>query len=320
LLGEPASLPLAIAPTGLAGLFFPNGEIHGACAASEFGVPFCLSTMSICSIEDVSGATGKPFWQQIYLFRDREFNSEMITRARAANCSVLVLTVDLPVLALRRRDRINGLTVPPRLTWRNAIDILSKPRWVAGVLLGKRRTFGNLAGRVGTQRASTLAEWTASQFDRELTWHDVEWIRDRWPGKLVIKGIMNTEDAKLASSVGADAVVVSNHGGRQLDSAASTISLLPKIANTLDGRCEVLIDGGIQSGQDILKALALGARGCLIGRAFLYALAARGRTGVLAALTFLRDELEVAMVLTGQSDVRQIDSKAAALPSTIPRR
>lgn len=307
ILGEPVAMPLAIAPTGLTGLYHRDGEILGARAAEEFGVPFCLSTMSICSIEDVRAGVRKPFWFQVYLMRDRGFNAELIARAKAAGCSALVLTVDLPILALRRRDARNGLAIPPRLTFRNAFDIATKPRWVAGVLFGKRRNFGNLAGRLGDSGLKTLAAWTASQFDRGVTWNDIAWVREQWGGKLIVKGVLDADDARAALAQGADALVVSNHGGRQLDSAPSSISVLPEVVEAVAGRCEVLFDGGVQSGQDILKALALGARGCLIGKAFLYALGARGERGVRTALQILRDELEVSMALTGQVDVRKVD-------------
>src|SRR6266700_2162128 len=257
LLGLPVSMPLAIAPTGLAGFFHADGEILGARAAADFGIPFCLSTMSICSIEDVRGATRKPFWFQQYLMRDRGFNQELIDRAIAAQCSALMLTLDLQVLGERRRDPRNGLTIPPRLTLRNAFDLATKPRWTKSVLFGKRRTFGNLAGRIGgTSKIRTLAEWTATQFDPAANWRDVEWVRSRWPGKWILKGILDPEDARLGVAAGADAIVVSNHGGRQLDGSPSTISVLPGIAAAIDGRCEVLFDGGIRSGQDIAKALA----------------------------------------------------------------
>jgi L-lactate dehydrogenase (cytochrome) len=304
LLGLPVSMPLAIAPTGLAGFFHADGEILGARAAADFGIPFCLSTMSICSIEDVRGATRKPFWFQQYLMRDRGFNQELIDRAIAAQCSALMLTLDLQVLGERRRDPRNGLTIPPRLTLRNAFDLATKPRWTKSVLFGKRRTFGNLAGRIGgTSKIRTLAEWTATQFDPAANWRDVEWVRSRWPGKLILKGILDPEDARLGVAAGADAIVVSNHGGRQLDGAPSTISVLPGIAAAIDGRCEVLFDGGIRSGQDIAKALALGARGVLIGRSFLFALAAGGEAGVARALEILRNELKVTLALTGTSDI-----------------
>ena len=302
--GLPASMPLAIAPTGLAGFFHADGEILGARAAAEFGIPFCLSTMSICSIEDVRAATTQPFWFQQYLMRDRGFNQELIDRAIAAQCSALVLTLDLQVLGERRRDPRNGLSIPPRLTLRNAFDIATKPRWAAGVLFGKRRTFGNLAGRIGgTSGFRTLAQWTATQFDASANWLDVEWVRGRWPGKLILKGILDAEDAILALGAGADAIVVSNHGGRQLDGAPSTIAVLPEVVRAIDGRCEVLFDGGIRSGQDIAKALALGARAGLIGKSFLFALAAGGQVGVAKALQILRDELRVTLALTGTSRV-----------------
>src|SRR5580700_3437961 len=304
LAGAEASMPLAIAPTGLCGLFHADGEILGARAAAAFGIPFCLSTMSICSIEDVRAATGQPFWFQQYLMRDRGFNRELIERAIAAQCSALMLTLDLQVLAERRRDPRNGLTIPPRLTLRNAWDIASKPTWALGVLFGKRRTFGNLVGRIGgTSGIRTLAEWTNTQFDASANWRDVEWVRSRWPGKLILKGVLDAEDARLGVAAGADAIVVSNHGGRQLDGAPSSISVLPEIVEVVDGRCEVLFDGGIRSGQDIAKALALGARGALIGKAFLYALSAAGEAGVTKALDIMRNELRVTLALTGTASI-----------------
>jgi L-lactate dehydrogenase (cytochrome) len=310
--GTAASMPLAIAPTGLAGFFHADGEILGARAAAAFGIPFCLSTMSICSIEDVRAATSQPFWFQQYLMRDRGFNQELIERAIAAQCSALMLTLDLQVLGDRRRDRRNGLTIPPRLTLRNAYDLATKPRWTKSVLFGKRRTFGNLAGRIGgPSKIRTLAEWTAAQFDASANWRDVEWVRSRWPGKLILKGVLDDEDARLALAAGADAIVVSNHGGRQLDGVPSTISVLPEIVAAIDGRCEVLFDGGIRSGQDIAKALALGARAGLIGKSFLFALAAAGEAGVTKALNILRDELRVTLALTGTPNV------AAAGPSIL---
>ncbi len=304
LLGAQATLPLAIAPTGLAGLFHADGEILGARAAAAFGIPFCLSTMSICSIEDVRAASDKPFWFQQYLMRDRGFNLELIDRAIAAGCSALILTLDLQVLAERRRDRRNGLTIPPRLSLRNAFDLATKPGWTRGVLFGKRRTFGNLVGRIGVGSGlRTLAEWSATQFDPSANWRDVDWVRSRWPGKLILKGIMDAEDARSSVAAGADAIVVSNHGGRQLDGAPSSISVLPEIVAAVEGRCEVLFDGGIRSGQDIAKGLALGARAGLIGKSFLFALAAGGEAGVTRALEILRDELRVTLSLTGTTDV-----------------
>lgn len=305
LLGSPASMPLAIAPTGLAGFFHADGEILGARAAAAFGIPFCLSTMSICSIEDVRAATGQPFWFQQYLMRDRGFNQELIERAITARCSALMLTLDLQVLGERRRDPRNGLTIPPRLTLRNVFDLATKPAWTKNVLLGKRRTFGNLAGRIGgSSNLRTLAEWSATQFDASANWRDVEWVRSRWPGKLILKGVLDAEDARLGLAAGADAIVVSNHGGRQLDGAPSTISVLPQIVAAIDGRCEVLFDGGIRSGQDIAKAIALGARAGLIGKSFLFALAAGGQAGVKRALEILRDELRITLALTGIADVK----------------
>src|SRR5579862_1396978 len=303
-LGSPIAMPLAIAPTGLAGLFHADGEILGARAAAAFGIPFCLSTMSICSIEDVRAATDQPFWFQQYLMRDRGFNQELIERAIAAQCSALMLTLDLQVIAERRRDPRNGLSVPPRLTLKNALDVASKPAWALKVLLGKRRTFGNLAGRIGGSSAiRTLAEWTATQFDASANWRDVEWVRSRWPGKLILKGVLDAEDARFGLAAGADAIVVSNHGGRQLDGAPSSISVLAEIVAAIDGRCEVLFDGGIRSGQDLAKALALGARGGMIGKSFLYGLAAAGQAGVARTLAILRDELKVTLALTGTTDV-----------------
>jgi L-lactate dehydrogenase (cytochrome) len=308
MVGEAASIPLAIGPTGSCGLFYGDGEIHGCRAAQSFGIPFCLSTMSICSIEDVRGAVDKPFWFQIYLMKDRGFNRELVERAKAANCSALMLTVDLPILSLRRRDAKNGLSVPPRLTLQNALEIAMRPAWAARVLFGKRRTFGNLVSIGRGKSAATLAQWTAAQFDPGITWKEVDWLRSMWPGKLIVKGVLDTEDANIAAGMNIDALVVSNHGGRQLDGAPSTISVLPEIVQSVNGRCEVWFDGGVQSGQDILRALALGARGCLIGKSFLYALGALGGPGVTLALKILRQELQVSMALTGCTDVQRADA------------
>jgi L-lactate dehydrogenase (cytochrome) len=260
--------------------------------------------MSICSIEDVRAATRQPFWFQQYLMRDRGFNQELIDRAIAAQCSALMLTLDLQVLGERRRDPRNGLSIPPRLSLRNAWDVATKPVWAMKVLFGKRRTFGNLIGRLqGAGGLLNLAEWTHSQFDASANWRDVEWVRSRWPGKLILKGVLDAEDAQLALAAGADAVVVSNHGGRQLDGAPSSISVLSEIVAAIGGRCEVLFDGGIRSGQDIAKALALGARAGLIGKSFLFALAAAGEAGVTKALEILRNELKVTLALTGTTSV-----------------
>jgi L-lactate dehydrogenase (cytochrome) len=308
LLGQHCALPLGIAPTGLTGLFYRDGEICGARAAAAAGIPFCLSTVSIAAIEDLQQAGVSPFWFQLYLMRDRGFNEQLIGRARAAKCPVLVLTLDLPVQGLRRRDAKNGLAVPPRLTWHNAYDVLTKPAWALGMLRARRRTFGNLEGRLpGPQGLKTLSTWISEQFDPTADWQDVAWVRSLWPGKLVVKGIMDGEDARRAADVGADAVVVSNHGGRQLDGAPSTISVLPQVAAALQGRCEVLFDGGIMSGQDILKALARGARGCLVGKAFLYALASGGQAGVALGIDLMRRELSISMALAGATDVEKVD-------------
>jgi L-lactate dehydrogenase (cytochrome) len=315
---QPVTMPLAIAPTGLTGLFYGDGEIHGARAAQAFGIPFCLSTMSICSIEDVHQAVREPFWFQVYLMRDRGFNQELIARARAAQCSALVLTVDLQVQGLRRRDPKNGLSIPPRLTLRNALDIATKPGWALRVLCGKRRSFGNLVGLGRPAGLTTLSAWIASQFDPSVTWQDIAWVRSLWPGKLIIKGILDAEDARTAAAQGVDAIVVSNHGGRQLDGAPSSISVLPEIVNAVADRCEVWMDGGVQSGQDMLRALALGAKACLIGKSFLYALGAMGGAGVTLALNLLRRELEVSLALTGRTDIRQVDAsilRRASIPS-----
>ncbi|MBN9530125.1 MAG: alpha-hydroxy-acid oxidizing protein [Alphaproteobacteria bacterium] len=304
LAGQAATMPVAIAPTGLTGLFHRNGEIHGARAAEAFGIPFCLSTMSICSIEDVRAATTKPFWFQLYVMRDRGFARSLIERAAAAQCSALVLTLDLQIQGQRHQDLKNGLAVPPRLTLANALDIMRKPGWATGVLFGKRRTFGNLAGQIkGSDNLATLSQWIASQFDPSLNWQDIEWVRKMWPGKLILKGVLDVEDARAAAASGADAIVVSNHGGRQLDGAMASIAALPAIAEAVGGRTEILFDGGVQSGQDVLKALALGARGCLIGKAFLYGLAAQGEAGVTRTLDIIRRELDVSMALTGIRDV-----------------
>ncbi len=309
-LGESWSMPVAIAPTGLTGLFHRDGEIEGALAAEAFGVPFALSTMSICSIEDVRAATRRPFWFQLYLLKDRGFNEDMVARARAAGCSALMLTADLVLQGVRRRDAHNGLTIPPRLTLANALDILTKPRWALGVLLGQRRSFGNLAGRVqASDGLGTLSQWIASQSDCSITWQQIEWLRSVWPGKIIVKGVLDAEDARLAVAAGVDALVVSNHGGRQLDGAAASISALPEVVEAVGGRCEVLFDGGVQCGQDVLKALALGARACLVGKSFLYGLAAGGRAGVARMLDLLRAELEVSMALCGVTDVRDVDAR-----------
>jgi L-lactate dehydrogenase (cytochrome) len=307
IVGQSVSMPLAIAPTGLTGLQHGSGEIHGARAAAREGIPFCLSTMSICSIEQVKAATDAPFWFQVYVMRDRGFTRELIVRAREAGCSALMLTADLTVQGQRHREIKNGLSVPPKITLRNLFDIASKPRWAWNVLRAPSRSFGNLEGRIGgADSLTTLAQWIASQFDPTLTWRDLAWIRELWPGKLIVKGIMDAEDARLAADHGVDAIVVSNHGGRQLDGAPTTIDVLPGIVQAVGDRLEVLFDSGITSGQDLLKALALGARAGLIGKAFLYGLGANGEAGVTQAIEIIRRELSVSMALTGQCDARHI--------------
>jgi L-lactate dehydrogenase (cytochrome) len=306
ILGEPASLPLALAPTGLAGMQHGDGEILACRAAQAAGIPFCLSTMSICSIEDVAAAVNKPFWFQLYVMKDRGFVRALIERAAAAKCSALMLTIDLQVLGQRHADIRNGMTVPPEIRIRNLLDIASKPAWAWSVLWGKRRTFGNLAEVKGTENITTLTQWIAGQFDPALNWKDVEWIKSLWPGKLIIKGVLDVEDARLAAKTGAAALVVSNHGGRQLDGAPSSISALPKIVDAVGSDVEVMFDGGIRSGQDVLRALALGARSCLIGRAFLYGLGAGGEAGVARAIEIIRSELDVTMALTGTRNIGEI--------------
>lgn len=306
MLGEEVTMPVAIAPTGLTGMQWANGEMLGALAAEKFGIPFTLSTMSICSIEDVASVTSKPFWFQLYVMRDRGFIRELIQRAKAAKCSALVLTLDLQILGQRHKDIKNGMSVPPKLTLANIIDLATKPAWALRALSG-RKTFGNLAGHVkGSKNILTLSEWTASQFDPTLSWEDVAWVKQEWGGKLILKGILDVEDAKLAVAAGADAIVVSNHGGRQLDGAMSSIQALPMIVDAVGDQIEVMFDGGIRTGQDILKATALGAKGCMIGRAFLFALGAMGEQGVTTMLEILRKELDVSMALTGTKDIREV--------------
>ncbi len=307
-LGERWDSPIAFAPTGLTGLFHRDGEIEAARAMLERRAPFCLSTMSICSLEEVHAAVRRPLWFQIYLMRDRAFNEALIARALAADCPALVVTVDLPLQGLRRRDPKNGLSVPPRFTPANAWEVLMRPRWLMGVMLGKRRTFGNLAAFFPQDGVTALSEWVGGQFDPSITWRDIEWVRARWPHKLVVKGLLEPDDARNAVAAGADAVIVSNHGGRQLDGATSTIAALPRVAAAVGDRCDVLFDGGITCGQDVFKALALGARGCFAGKAFLYGLAALGGRGVALAHAILTQELEITMALTGARRVAEIGS------------
>jgi L-lactate dehydrogenase (cytochrome) len=309
IIGEKASVPLALAPIGMCGMQRGNGEILAARAAEAAGIPFCLSTMSICSIEDVAAAVKKPFWFQLYVMRDRGFIADLIARAKAAKCSALVLTLDLQILGQRHCDIRNGLSVPPEFRIKSIIDIASKPGWALSILKG-RRTFGNLYGHVkGMDGVVSLAKWTNDQFDPTLNWKDVEWIRDRWPGKLILKGVLDTEDAKRATKTGASAIIVSNHGGRQLDGASSSISMLPKIVDAVGGDTEIMFDGGVRSGQDVMRALALGARACMIGRAFVYGLGADGEAGVARAIEIIRKELDVTMALTGVKRIKDIDRR-----------
>ncbi len=313
ILGEPSPLPFGLAPVAMAGLMHGDGEILACRAAQAAGIPSTLSTMSICSIEDVAAAVSNPFWFQLYVMRDRGFVRSLIERAAAAGCSALVVTVDLQVLGQRHCDIKNGLAVPPEIKLHNVIDMATKPAWMLGVLRAKRRTFGNLAGHVrGMDDVKSLAEWTATQFDQALSWKDIEWIKSLWPRKLSLKGILDVEDAKLATKTGADAIVVSNHGGRQLDGAPSSISVLPGIADAVGSEIEVMFDGGIRSGQDLMRALALGARSCLIGRAYAYGLGAGGQAGVAKAIDLLRKELDVTMALAGISSISAIDRRALA--------
>jgi L-lactate dehydrogenase (cytochrome) len=307
IIGEKAALPLALAPIGLCGMQWGDGEILACRAAQAGGIPFCLSTMSICAIEDVAAAVDRPFWFQLYVMKDRGFSRALIERAAAAKCSALVLTIDLQVLGQRHRDVRNGMTVPPEWRLANMIDIAMRPAWALSVFAGKRKTFGNLAGHVrGMENVNSLAKWISGQFDPSLTWKDLEWIRALWPGKLIIKGVLDVDDAKLAARTGASALVVSNHGGRQLDGAPSSISALPKVADAVGSDIELMFDGGIRSGQDVLRALALGARSCLIGRAYLYGLGAGGEAGVAKAIELIRNELDVSMALCGMNSIREI--------------
>ncbi|SPC13909.1 alpha-hydroxy acid oxidase [Cupriavidus taiwanensis] len=308
MLDQDVAMPVAIAPTGLAGMQHADGEILAARAARDFGVPFTLSTVSICSIEDVAEATGgHPFWFQLYVMRDRAFVERLMDRARAAGCPALVLTLDLPVSAQRHKDLRNGLSAPPRLTPWNLLNMMGKPRWCLGMLGTRRRTFGNIIGHVqGVDDMSSLADWSSRQYDPTLDWDDVAWIRRRWPGKLVLKGIQDVEDARLACQSGADALIVSNHGGRQLDGAPASIRALPAIAQAVGERIEVHMDGGIRSGQDVLKAVALGAKGVYIGRPMLYGLGAMGQAGVTRALEIIRKELDLTMAFCGHTDIRAV--------------
>jgi L-lactate dehydrogenase (cytochrome) len=313
ILGDPVSLPLALAPVSLSGTQYGDGEILACRAAQEAGIPFCLPTMSICSIEDVAAAVDRPFWFQLHFMKDRGFVRSLIERAVAVRCSALVVTVDLQVFGQRHRDIKNGMSVPLALRIKTLVDIATKPAWALSVLRGKRKTFGNLAGHVrGMESVDSLSQWIARQFDAPLSWKDVEWIAGLWPGKLVLKGILNVEDALIAAKTGVAALVVSNHGGRQLDGAPSSISALPSIAEAIGSSIEILFDGGIRSGQDIMRAIALGAHACLSGRAYIYGLGAGGQAGVKRAIEILRNELDVSMALTGVRRIDDIDRRVIA--------
>jgi L-lactate dehydrogenase (cytochrome) len=314
ILGEPAAMPLILAPVGLLGMQHGDGEIHACRAAQAAGIPFTQSTMSICSIEDIAAAVDKPFWFQLYMMKDRGFIKSLIERAIAAKCSALVLTVDLQVIGQRHQDIKNGMSVPPEWSLSKLLDFASKPSWVAGVLRGKRRSFGNIVGHVkGTEDLTKLAEWTASQFDTSLNWKDIDWIRSIWPGKLILKGILDVEDAELAAKTGAQAIVVSNHGGRQLDGAPSSIAVLPEIVDSVGSQMEIMFDGGIRTGMDVVRALALGAKSCMIGRAYAYGLGAGGEAGVAKAIDILAKEMLTTMGLCGVNTIAEIDDNLLAV-------
>jgi L-lactate dehydrogenase (cytochrome) len=308
MIGQDAAMPVALAPTGFTGMQYADGEILAARAAERFGVPFTLSTMSICSIEDVAAHTKAPFWFQLYVMRDRDFIERLIDRARAARCSALMLTLDLQILGQRHKDLKNGLSAPPKPTLANLINLATKPRWCLAMLGTRRHHFGNIVGHVkGIDDMSSLSSWTAQQFDPRLSWDDVAWIKNRWGGKLILKGILEPDDARRAVASGADALIVSNHGGRQLDGAPSAIQALPPIVEAVGSQIEIWMDGGIRSGQDVLKAIALGAHGTLIGRAFLYGLGALGEAGVTRCLEIIRNELDVTMAMCGRTDIRDVN-------------
>ncbi|MBC2886125.1 alpha-hydroxy-acid oxidizing protein [Ochrobactrum sp. CM-21-5] len=308
MIGEKVAMPVALAPTGLTGMQHADGEMLAAQAAEAFGVPFTLSTMSICSIEDVASVTKKPFWFQLYVMKDRDFVMNLISRAKAAGCSALVLTLDLQILGQRHKDIRNGLSAPPKFTPKHIWQMATRPGWCLGMLGTQRRTFRNIAGHAkNVTDLSSLSSWTAEQFDPQLNWNDVAWIKEQWGGKLILKGILDVEDAKMAAKSGADAIIVSNHGGRQLDGAPSSISMLQPIVEAVGDKIEIHVDGGIRSGQDVLKARALGAQGVFIGRPFLYGLGAMGKSGVTLALEIIRKELDVTMALCGKRDLNEID-------------
>lgn len=308
MLGQKVSMPVALAPTGMTGMQHADGEMLAAKAAEDFGVPFTLSTMSICSIEDVASVLKKPFWFQLYVMNDREFVVNLIHRAKAAGCSALVLTLDLQILGQRHKDLRNGLSAPPRFTPKHIWQMATRPRWCMKMLGTKRRTFRNIAGHAkSVTDLASLSAWTSEQFDPHLNWKDVEWIKELWGGPLILKGILDEEDARMAVATGADAIIVSNHGGRQLDGAPSSISMLPRIVDAVGGQVEIHMDGGVRSGQDVLKARALGAQGVFIGRPFLYGLGAMGQQGVTLALDIIRKEMDITMALLGKKDIEQID-------------
>ena len=316
MIGIDVKMPVSIAPVGLCGMQNADGEIKAAKAAEKFGIPFTLSTMSICSIEDIAENTTAPFWFQLYMMRDRGAMVKMIERARAARCSALVLTLDLQVIGQRHKDLKNGLTAPPKPTLANIINLMTKPRWCLGMAGTKRHTFRNLVGHVeAVSNMSSLAAWTNEQFDPRLSWADVAWVKEKWGGKLILKGIQDLEDAHLAVASGADAIVVSNHGGRQLDGAPSSISALPEIAEAVGDKIEVWMDGGIRSGQDVLKAWALGAKGTMIGRAMVYGLGAMGEAGVTKALEIIHKELDITMAFCGHTNIQTVD-KGILIPGT----
>jgi isopentenyl diphosphate isomerase/L-lactate dehydrogenase-like FMN-dependent dehydrogenase len=318
MVGVPTHMPVSIAPVGLTGMQHADGEIHAALAAKKFGIPFTLSTMSICSIEDIATHTQAPFWFQLYMMRDRDAMARMIERCKVAQCSALVLTLDLQVIGQRHKDIKNGLSAPPRPTLRNILNLLTKPRWCLGMAGTSRRSFGNLIGHVkNVSDMSSLAAWTNEQFDPRLSWPDIEWVKKQWGGKLILKGIMDAEDARLAVQSGADAIVVSNHGGRQLDGAPSSIRALPGIVAAVGSDIEVWMDGGIRSGQDVLKAWALGARGTMIGRAMVYGLGAMGEAGVTKALQIIHKELDVTMAFCGHTNIQNVN-RDILLPGTYP--
>ena len=308
MIGQKVAMPVALAPTGLTGMQHADGEILAARAAMAFGVPFTLSTMSICSIEDVAEHAGRGFWFQLYMMKDREFMSRLIGRAKAAGCSALVLTLDLQILGQRHKDLINGLSAPPKLTLKNIVNMATKPRWALGMLRTSRRGFGNIVGHVsGVDDMSSLSSWTADQFDPALDWDAVQWVKQQWGGPLIIKGILDVADARLAAQSGADALVVSNHGGRQLDGAPSSIRVLPEIVDAVGSQIEIHLDSGVRSGQDVLRARALGAQAVFIGRPFLYGLGAMGEAGVTKALQLIHHELDVTMALCGHRDIEQVN-------------